>query len=151
MQTLNVDFVYQVRVIGKFLNLPEQEDIILNSTSKRKWDFRVVSREDFRMKWRCHAIFAFSVEWERLPALLWFFFFESVLLKVLDQSYVQSSFLTIARKLDKSIWKTPYNWRFYGHGSLYVSSLHKDIWHIAVYFSFSQTSLVFKFNLIMNE
>ena len=50
MQTLNVDFVYQVRVIGKFLNLPEQEDIILNSTSKRKWDFRVVSREDFRMK-----------------------------------------------------------------------------------------------------
>ena len=50
MQTLNVDFVYQVRVIGKSLNLHEQEDIILNSTSKRKWDFRVLSRGDFRMK-----------------------------------------------------------------------------------------------------
>ena len=49
MQTLIVDFVYQVRVIGKSLNLPEQENIILNSTSKRKWDFLVFSRGDFRM------------------------------------------------------------------------------------------------------
>ena len=49
MQTLNVDYDYQVRVIGKTLNLPEQEDIILNSTSKRKWDFLVLSRGDFRM------------------------------------------------------------------------------------------------------
>ena len=75
MQTLIVDFVYQVRVIGKSLNLPEQENIILNSTSKRKWDFLVLSRGDFRMIWRCHAILAFSVEWERLPALLWYFLF----------------------------------------------------------------------------
>ena len=75
MQTLIVDFVCQVRVIGKSLNLPEQENIILNSTSKRKWDFLVLSRGDFRMIWRCHAILAFSVEWERLPALLWYFFF----------------------------------------------------------------------------
>ena len=44
-------------------------------------------------------------------------FFESVILKVLDHSYVQNSFSAIARHLDNGIWNKPYNWRFYGHGS----------------------------------
>ena len=44
------------------------------------------------------------------------FFFEIVIPKVLDHSYVQRYFSTITRYLD-SIWNTPYNWSFYGHGS----------------------------------
>ena len=32
-----------------------------------------------------------------------------------DHSYVQSSLSTITSQLDNSIWKTPYNWIFYGH------------------------------------
>ena len=47
--------------------------------------------------------------------LCYVFFPESIILKVLDHSYVQSSLSTIMRQLDNSIWKTPYNWIFYGH------------------------------------
>ena len=43
------------------------------------------------------------------------FFPKSIILKVLDHSYVPSSLSTITRQLDNSIWKTPYNWIFYGH------------------------------------
>ena len=35
--------------------------------------------------------------------------------KVLHHSYVPSSLSTITRQLDNSIWKTPYNWIFYGN------------------------------------
>ena len=55
--------------------------------------------------------------------------------KVLDQSYVQSSLSTITRHLDNDIWKTPYKWRFYRHR--------------CQAFSFSQTSLVFTFSLML--
>ena len=50
-------------------------------------------------------------------AVMVIFFFESVILKVLDHSYVQNSFSAIARHLDNGIWNKPYDWRFYGHGS----------------------------------
>ena len=43
------------------------------------------------------------------------FFSGSMILKVLDHSYVQSSLSTTTRQLDNRIWKTPYNWIFYGH------------------------------------
>ena len=43
------------------------------------------------------------------------YFPESIIPKVLDHSYVQSSLSTITSQLDSSIWKTPYNWIFYGH------------------------------------
>ena len=55
-----------------------------------------------------------TTECKRLPSLL-FFFFESITRKVLDHSYVQSSLSTITRHLGSGIWKTPYNWIFYGH------------------------------------
>ena len=100
MQTLNVDYDYQVRVIGKTLNLPEQEDIILNSISKRKWDFLVLSRRDFRMIWRCHAIFTFSIEWERLPALLWYFFFR--------KCHSKSTWLELCSKFFLNNYKKPW-------------------------------------------
>ena len=75
----------------------------------------------------------------------------AVIPKLLDHSYIQSSFPTIMRHLDNSIWKTPYNWRFYRFGSTKVSSLHQYIWLIIVCTSFSQTNPVFKFNLMLIE
>ena len=72
------------------------------------------------------------------------FFFESIISKVLDHSDVQSSLSIITKHLDNSIWKTPCNWRFYGHR-------WQDIELSIVCFFFSQTSLVFKFNLTLIE
>ena len=43
------------------------------------------------------------------------FFPESIIPRVLDHSYVQSSLSAITRQLDNSIWKAPYNWIFYEH------------------------------------
>ena len=63
-------------------------------------------------------------------------------------SFVEGSFSTITRHLDKGIWKTLSSWRFHRHGSTKVSSLHQDIWLIIVCFSFSQTNLDFALNLI---
>ena len=40
--------------------------------------------------------------------------------KLLDISYVKISYSTITRHINNGIWKTPYSWRFYGHGSTYV-------------------------------
>ena len=40
--------------------------------------------------------------------------------KLLDFSYVQSSFSTITRHTDKGIWKILCSWRFNGHGSTYM-------------------------------
>ena len=37
-------------------------------------------------------------------------FFESTILKLPDHSFVHS--------YDNDLWKTPYSWKFYGHGSL---------------------------------
>ena len=36
-------------------------------------------------------------------------FFESTILKLPDHNYVQSSFATVSRYFDNSIWKTPYS------------------------------------------
>ena len=134
MQTLNVDLDYQVKVIGKTLTLLKQKDIILNSMTqtREKWDSLVFSRGDFWMIWRYHGIlyihfyflFRNNVWREQLDknnfchcySFFFFFFFENAIPKVLDYSYVRSSFSTITRHFDNSIWKTPYNWRFYGHG-----------------------------------
>ena len=80
----------------------------------------------------CHGVpcfhffffFFFSLEttlqennWMKMTSVaLMVFFFESVIPKVLDHSYLQSSLLTITRHLDNGIWSTPYNWRLYRHG-----------------------------------
>ena len=62
--------------------------------------FRNVIREQFDEKdFRCCYVF----------------FPKSIIPKVLNRSYVQSSLSTITRQVDNSIWKTPYNWIFYGH------------------------------------
>ena len=65
---------------------------------------------------------------------------------VLDHSYVQGSLSTITSQLDSSIWKTPYNWIFYGHQcQAYIKPFN-----LLLYAFLSQTSLVFKQLLIVN-
>ena len=44
-----------------------------------------------------------SSGWERLPSLLWYLF-QSTIRKLLDDSYVQSSFPTIRTYFDNRIW-----------------------------------------------
>ena len=101
--------------------------------------------------------------------------------KLLEIIYVQSSFSTITRHIDNSTRRTPYSWRFYRCESTYVLILswvnimkskwvevpkkllagqksepvlwrtfHQDISLIIILF-FSQTNLVFKFNLLLIE
>ena len=109
------------------------------------------------MTWRCRSIPCFHLH---------FLFKNNGIREQLDQkdlrhcfgkffsrkchsaSYVEGSFSTITRHLDKGIWKTLSSWRFHRHGSTKVSSLHQDIWLIIVCFSFSETNLDFAFNLI---
>ena len=111
------------------------------SQTREKWDSPVLSRGNFEwyegamvlvtFKWYESAmafrvfIFIFCLEttvrennWMgTTSATVTVFFFEGVIPKVLDHSYVQSSFSIITRHPYKSIWKTLYNCRFYGHGS----------------------------------
>ena len=73
-------------------------------------------------------------------------FFKSTILKLLDHSYVQSSFRTNRRHFDNGIWKTPYSWRFYGHGSsqililFWVNIFKRKSTKVPGKLSFSQTS-----------
>ena len=129
MQTLNVDEDYQVRVIGKTFTLLKQEDIILNSMNQtaEKRDSFVLSRGELLcFEWYEHAMVLFSFLFFCLETTLqesnWMkttsvaaFFFESIIPKILDDNYLQSSLSTITRHLGNGIWKTPYNWTFYGH------------------------------------
>ena len=129
--------------------------------TREKWDSLVLSRGDFCMIWRCHGIPCFH---------FYFLFRNNAIREQLDESDFlrchgillfestwshffqnQNSFSTITRHLNNGIWKTLYKWRFYGHGSTYMSSLHQNIWLITLHASFSQTSLVFKFNLLLIE
>ena len=66
------------------------------------------------------------------------FFFKSIIPKELDHNDVQNSLSTITKHLNNGLWTS-------------VSSLHQDIEHIIVCFSFSQTSPVSKFNLMLIE
>ena len=75
------------------------------------------------------------------------FFPESIIPKVLDHNYVHSSLSTIMRQLDNSISKAPYNWIFYGHRCQACTKL----FNLLLYAFLSQTSLVFKFNLLLIE
>ena len=46
-------------------------------------------------------------------------YFKNSILKV-TWYQLFSKFWTTTRHIDNGIWKTPYSWRFYGHGSSYV-------------------------------
>ena len=97
--------------------------------------------------------------------------------KLLNISYLQSSFSTIIRCYDNGIWRTPCSWRFDGSTyvlilswvditkrkwevpwkllvaqkseSVHCSTLHHVISLNIAFFFFSQTNLVFKFNIVL--
>ena len=82
--------------------------------------------------------------------------------KLLDHSYVKVSSQQLRGTLTTAFWRTPYGWRFYGHGARYVviiSSRKKkkstphfkehctkkdDISRVVIRFFFSQINPVFK-------
>ena len=111
----------------------------------------------FWMMWTCHGIlFSFlffcletlqESNWMKTTSVAVVFFSESIIPKILDHNYVQSSLSIITRHLGNGIWKTPYNWIFYGH---WRQSCTKTF-NLLLYASFSRTSLVFKFNLMLIE
>ena len=126
------------------------------SQTREKWDSLVQTRGDFLMIRRCrsipcfHFLFLFrndgiteQLDQNDLRCCFGFYFS-----KMSFPSFVEGSFSTITRHLDKGIWKTLSSWRFHRHGSTKVSKMHQDIWLIIVCFSFSQTNLDFAFNLI---
>ena len=100
-------------------------------TQKRElWDSLVLSRPHFWMVWWCHGIprvfisifFLFRTKGKKGHLDKNEFrhcygtFFKNIILKLLNQSYIQSSVSTCTRLIDSSIL-TPYRWRFHGNGS----------------------------------
>ena len=83
--------------------------------------------------------------------------------KLLDISYVKSSFSKIITHIDNGIWKIPYNWIFYGHESSedvwelsfaqYPNQLFEKhcpkIFHLLLFLFFFQINLAAKFNLVL--
>ena len=131
------------------------------SQTREKWVSIVLSRSDFWMIWRCydipcfHFYFLFRSDGKREQLdgndfRRCYGFFSS---KVSFRKYFITafSFSSITRHLANGIWKTPGNWIFYEYGSAWASSLQQDIWLTIVCFSFSQASLVLKFNLVLIE
>ena len=91
---------------------------------------------------------------KQLPSVLWFSF-ESIIPKVLDHNDVHT-WSQRCSKFSANNYEAP--WQRHLKDTLQlnilwtsVSSLHQDIELFILCFSFSQTSLVFKFNLMMVE
>ena len=59
-----------------------------------------------------------------------FFLFETIIPRVLDHNDVQCFLSTITRHLDKGIWKTSYNWRFYQHRSQACTKTFNLLLHV---------------------
>ena len=127
------------------------------SQTREKWDPSFLSRGDFWVIWKCHGISCFNfvfclettVRVQTIAVMVNFFS------KVSFQKYsIQLCSNFVLSNYDAP-WqrhlKDTLQLKFYGHGSTSVSTLHQDIWLIIVSFSFSQTNLVFKFNLVLIE
>ena len=108
------------------MTLLRYEDIVLNSMTKSrvKWESLVLSRADFWMVWRCHGIpcfhfYVFCVEpnarknnlMKATSVTFMTIFSEVSFWKLLDHSYVPSSFSTISMNIENGNWKTPYSWK----------------------------------------
>ena len=129
----------------------------LHESNEKKWDSLVLSWGGFWMIWKCHDIPYFHVSFlfknsgkrEQVDENDFrhcygkFFFFESVIPKVLDHSYYNPPWQQhLKDTLQLRILWTWSTW------TLRTWSLYQDIW-LCVCSSFSQTSLVFKFNLLL--
>ena len=92
--------------------------------SRVKWESLVLSRADFWMVWRCHGIpcfhfYVFCVEpnarknnlMKATSVTFMTIFSEVSFWKLLDHSYVPSSFSTISINIENGNWKTPYSWK----------------------------------------
>ena len=147
---------------NRSLTLLKQKDIMLNSMTQtgEKWDSLVLGRGDFWMIWTCHAILCFY----------FIFMFRNVVREQLGQNnfsgcYVFFSKVTFRKYLITTMFKVLYQqlWSTLIDNGIWkdtwqrkilwtpVSSLPQYIQLIIACFSFSQTSLVFKFNLLLNN
>ena len=128
--------------------------------TREKWDslfwVEAVTLNDMNMPWYSIFPFLFFMFWKKRykraiglkPPSLLCFFFESIIPKVLDHNDNQNSLSTITKHLDNSIWKTPYNWRFYGHRCQTCTK----ILNLLLYASLSlKQTRAFKFNLMLIE
>ena len=102
--------------------------------TREKWDSPVLSRPDFWMAWRCHGIlfvhFYFYFYFFCLEATLGLdratsatvmvIFSKMPFRKLLYHSYVKVSSQQLPDTLRTVFWRTPYGWRFYGHGLIYL-------------------------------
>ena len=101
--------------------------------TKEKWDSRVLSTPNFWMVWRCHGIlcvyfYFFCLEatlgkdtkMRATSATVMAIFSRVLFRKLLDHSHDKVSPQQLRGTLTTSFWRTPYSWRFYGHGSRYV-------------------------------
>ena len=102
--------------------------------TREKWDSPVLSRPDFWMVWRCHGIlcvhfyfyfYFFCLEatlgQDRATSATVMVIFSKVpFRKLLYHSYVKVSSQQLPDTLRTVFWRTPYGWRFYGHGLIYL-------------------------------
>ena len=102
--------------------------------TREKWDSPVLSRPDFWMVWICHGIlcvhfyfyfYFFCLEatlgQDRATSATVMVIFSKVpFRKLLYHSYVKVSSQQLRDTSTTVFWRTPYGWRFYGHGSIYV-------------------------------
>ena len=102
--------------------------------TREKWDSPVLSRPDFWMAWRCHGIlfvhfyfyfYFFCLEatlgQDRATSATVMVIFSKVpFRKLLYHSYVKVSSQQLPDTLRTVFWRTPYGWRFYGHGLIYL-------------------------------
>ena len=124
--------------MGKTLTSSRHEDITLNSMTqtREKWDSLALSRTDSGILGRCHDIPSFyflfycleatvknSNSMRTISVTVMVVISNVLFWKLLDFSFVHSSFWTITRHTDHGIWKILYSWRFYGHGPTYMLTL----------------------------
>ena len=104
--------------------------------TREKWDPLVLSRPEFWLVWRCHGIlfvhfyfyfyfYFFCLEatlgQDRATSATVIVIFSKVpFRKLLYHSYVKVSSQQLRDTSTTVFWRTPYGWRFYGHGSRYV-------------------------------
>ena len=114
MQTLNIGKVCQVRVRSrKTLVSSKDGEIILKSMSETKGDCLILSRSDFDLNRMCLLLsFLFRTSGKKgqldekdFHHCYGIFFPERAFWKLLDHSYVRSSFSTITIHIDNSLLK----------------------------------------------
>ena len=121
MQTLIADRFCQVSVDSRNVGFFQTWETILSKSmpqTKEKRDFLVLSRSELWTVWRCHGIprvccYYFCLEptvrkdaWMRTTSVTVMAFFSKVAFwKLLDHSYVQSSFPINTRHIENSILK----------------------------------------------